>query len=126
MRISDWSSDVCSSDLAQAMNALSLLLGAPIPEGLPKPAVFGRDQVLAAIPVGLPSDLLERRPDIMGAENSLLAANANIGAARAAFFPNISITGLFGFASTPLGGLFGSGQRLWQLDRKSTRLNSSH
>ncbi|AEC19546.1 outer membrane efflux protein [Pusillimonas sp. T7-7] len=99
---------------AQAMNALNLLLGAPIPEGLPKPAVFGRDQVLAAIPVGLPSDLLERRPDIMGAENSLLAANANIGAARAAFFPNISITGLFGFASTQLGGLFGSGQRFWQ------------
>src|SRR3546814_346063 len=50
----------------------------------------------------------------MGAENSLLAANANIGAARAAFFPNISITGLFGFASTQLGGLFGSGQRFWQ------------
>src|SRR5690606_19910933 len=99
---------------AQAHNALQLLLGSPIPAGLPEPAVFGRDQILAAIPVGLPSDLLERRPDIMGAENALLAANANIGAARAAFFPNISITGLLGFASPQLGGLFGSGQRFWQ------------
>src|SRR5690606_24817014 len=63
---------------AQAMNALSLLLGAPMPDDLPEAAVFGRDQVLAAIPVGLPSELLERRPDIMAAENSLLAANANI------------------------------------------------
>src|SRR5690606_39236467 len=99
---------------AQAKNAMQLLLGAEAPADLPQPAVFGRDQILAAIPVGLPSDLLERRPDIIGAENALLAANANIGAARAAFFPNISITGLFGFASTQLGGLFGSGQRFWQ------------
>lgn len=99
---------------AQALNALQLLLGVEIPADLPKAAVFGRGQVLAAIPVGLPSDLLERRPDIMGAENTLRAANANIGAARAAFFPNISITGLLGFASPQLGGLFGSGQRYWQ------------
>lgn len=99
---------------AQAINALNLLLGVTVPDGLPEPAVFGRDQVLADIPVGLPSELLERRPDIMAAENALLAANANIGAARAAFFPNISITGLLGFASPQLGGLFGSGQRYWQ------------
>lgn len=99
---------------AQAQNALHLLLGAALPADLPKAAVFGRDQVLAAIPVGLPSDLLERRPDIMSAENVLLSANANIGAARAAFFPNISITGLLGFASPQLGGLFSSGNRFWQ------------
>ncbi|QAA93476.1 efflux transporter outer membrane subunit [Pollutimonas thiosulfatoxidans] len=99
---------------AQAKNAMQLLLGAEAPADLPQPAVFGRDQILAAIPVGLPSDLLERRPDIIGAENALLASNANIGAARAAFFPNISITGLLGFASPQLGGLFGSGQRYWQ------------
>ncbi|PLC54146.1 multidrug transporter [Pollutimonas nitritireducens] len=99
---------------AQAFNALQLLLGTEIPQDMPQSTAFGRDQVLAAIPVGLPSDLLERRPDIMGAENALLAANANIGAARAAFFPNISITGLLGFASPQLGGLFGSGQRFWQ------------
>lgn len=98
----------------QAQNALHLLLGTEVPADLPPAAVFGRDQVLAAIPVGLPSDLLERRPDIMGAENVLLSANANIGAARAAFFPNISITGLLGFASPQLGGLFSSGNRFWQ------------
>jgi len=99
---------------AQAKNALRLLVGAEPPADLPEGAEFGRDQVLAAIPVGLPSELLERRPDIMGAENALRAANANIGAARAAFFPQISITGLLGFASPQLGGLFGSGQRFWQ------------
>lgn len=99
---------------SQAQNALQLLLGSQPPADLPPPAVFGRDQVLAAIPVGLPSELLTRRPDILGAENALLSANANVGAARAAFFPNISITGLLGFASPQLGGLFGSGQRFWQ------------
>lgn len=99
---------------SQAQNALHLLLGSQPPADLPPPAVFGRDQVLAAIPVGLPSELLTRRPDILGAENALLSANANVGAARAAFFPNISITGLLGFASPQLGGLFGSGQRFWQ------------
>lgn len=105
---------------AQAKNALQLLLGTEAPATLPEPAVFGRNQLLAAIPVGLPSDLLERRPDIMSAENALLAANANIGAARAAFFPNISITGLLGFASPQLGGLFGSGQQFWQFSPQLT------
>lgn len=99
---------------AQAFNALQLLVGAPLPDDLPEPAVFGRDQVLASIPVGLPSDLLVRRPDIIGAEHALIGANANIGAARAAFFPNISITGLLGFASPQLGGLFSGGNRYWQ------------
>lgn len=99
---------------AQALNALQLLIGAPIPDDLPAPAVFGRDQLLPSIPVGLPSDLLVRRPDIIGAEHALIGANANIGAARAAFFPNISITGLLGFASPQLGGLFSGGNRYWQ------------
>jgi multidrug efflux system outer membrane protein len=99
---------------AQAKNALQLLLGTEAPANLPKAAIFGRDQVLTAIPVGLPSELLERRPDIMAAENALRASNANIGAARAAFFPNISITGLLGFASPQLGGLFSAGNRFWQ------------
>ncbi|MFA5488456.1 MAG: efflux transporter outer membrane subunit [Candidimonas sp.] len=99
---------------AQALNALHLVLGAEIPAGLSEPAVFGRDQLMSGIPVGLPSDLLQRRPDIRAAEHGLLAANANIGAARAAFFPNISITGMLGFASTQLGGLFSSGNRFWQ------------
>ena len=99
---------------AQALNALQLLVGALLPDDLPPPAIFGRDQVLASVPVGLPSDLLIRRPDIIGAEHALIAANANIGAARAAFFPNISITGLLGFASPQLGGLFSGSNRYWQ------------
>ncbi|NYT64849.1 efflux transporter outer membrane subunit [Alcaligenaceae bacterium] len=98
---------------SQAVNALELLVGTSI-DISDAELVFGRDQLLAQIPVGLPADLLERRPDIMGAEHALLAANANIGAARAAFFPNISITGLLGFASPQLGGLFGGGNRYWQ------------
>lgn len=99
--------------LAQSRNALQLLLGAVEPPNVPKGAVFGKQQLLATIPVGLPSELLIRRPDIIGAENALLAANANIGAARAAFFPNISITGLLGFASPALGGLFSSSNHFW-------------
>lgn len=98
---------------ARAQNTLQLLAGQPLPADLPAPSVFGKDQLLAAVPVGLPSDLLVRRPDIIGAEHILMGSNANIGAARAAFFPNISITGLFGFASPALGGLFSSSQRFW-------------
>jgi len=99
---------------AQAGHALQWLLGMPLPDDLPVASAFGRDQLLAHVPPGLPSDLLTRRPDILSAEHGLRAANANIGAARAAFFPNISITGLLGFASPQLGGLFGSGNRFWQ------------
>ena len=112
--------DSASADLAsfsrqrtQALNLLVLLVGQPLPDNLPQPAAFIRDQVLTSIPVGLPSDLLIRRPDIRGAENNLLAANANIGAARAAFFPTISLTGAFGTASQSLGGLFKAGSTAW-------------
>jgi len=112
--------DSASADLAQlarvraqSINALTVLVGTPLPADLPSPAEFGRDQLLATVPAGLPSELLERRPDIMAAENQLLAANANIGAARAAFFPTISLTGMLGFASTSMGSLFEGGQRAW-------------
>lgn len=112
--------DSASADLAQlarmraqATNALTVLVGVPLPDNLPPPAEFGRDQLLAQVPAGLPSDLLGRRPDIMAAENSLKSANANIGAARAAFFPTISLTGFLGVASPSLGTLFHGGQGAW-------------
>jgi multidrug efflux system outer membrane protein len=69
--------------------------------------------LLTDIPAGLPSDLLTRRPDIMEAEANLLAANANIGAARAAFFPQVTLTGSVGTLSPTLGGLFKAGSAAW-------------
>ena len=72
---------------AQAENALVLLIGQPLPADLPPPAGLGNQAILTDIPAGLPSDLLVRRPDIQQAEATLRSANANIGAARAAFFP---------------------------------------
>jgi multidrug efflux system outer membrane protein len=68
---------------------------------------------LSELPAGLPSDLLINRPDIRAAEQQLIGANANIGAARAAFFPRISLTGSVGSASTELSGLFKSGSFGW-------------
>jgi NodT family efflux transporter outer membrane factor (OMF) lipoprotein len=84
-------------------NALVLLLGQGLPADLPSAA--GLPQ-LPGLPVGVPSEVLLERPDIRAAEQQLVAANANIGAARAAFFPRISLTGNAGFASTELGSLF--------------------
>lgn len=98
-------------------NALTLLVGQPLPAGwLPTtPAVQLLDQAVMAaeLPAGLPSELLARRPDIRGAEQQLRAANANIGAARAAFFPRISLTAGFGSSSSELSGLFKAGSFGW-------------
>jgi multidrug efflux system outer membrane protein len=74
---------------------------------------FDDGAVLAGLPPGLPSSLLTRRPDLMAAEHRLRAAHANIGAARAAFFPRIALTGTWGTASAELDGLFDSGSRAW-------------
>ncbi|WP_042299554.1 efflux transporter outer membrane subunit [Paraburkholderia kururiensis] len=98
---------------AQAENALVLLIGEPLPADLPQGLPLGAQNLLTDIPAGLPSDLLARRPDIMEAEETLLAANANIGAARAAFFPKISLTSTFGTESLTLGGLFKAGTAAW-------------
>jgi multidrug efflux system outer membrane protein len=99
--------------LAQAGNALVLLIGQPLPVDLPLPGPFDEPHVMADIPPGLPSDLVQRRPDILGAEHTLKAANANIGAARAAFFPTVTLTGSVGSASPQLSQLFGSGTGQW-------------
>ena len=98
--------------IAQQENAISLLLGR-------NPGKITRDRTLAQlvlprIPSGLPSDLLERRPDIQRAEQQLIAANALIGVAKAAFFPSISLTGFLGTASTDLSDLFKGPSRTWQ------------
>jgi outer membrane protein, multidrug efflux system len=98
---------------AQAENALVLLIGEPLPAELPPGQPFNSQRLLADIPPGLPSELLARRPDIMEAEASLRAAYANIGAARAAFFPTISLTGTFGRESTQLNQLFTPQSRAW-------------
>ena len=100
-------------------NLLSLLLGQPLTAelalALPAGQGLADTPVLADVPAGLPSDLLTRRPDIRQAEQQLLAANANIGAARAAFFPRISLTASAGSASSHLSGLFQSGSYGWTL-----------
>jgi len=98
--------------LAQDQNALVLLLGAPLPAGLPDIALSAQPP-LSDLPAGLPSELLQRRPDILAAEHALRASNANIGAARAAFFPSISLTASTGTASPTLAGLFDANTSAW-------------
>jgi multidrug efflux system outer membrane protein len=90
-------------------NALTLLVGQPLPADLPAGLPLAAQQGVTDLPAGLPSDLLTRRPDVRAAEQQLLAANANIGAARAAFFPRIALTANAGTASSELSGLFSSG-----------------
>ena len=99
--------------LAQAENSLVLLVGEPLPAGLPPVRPFNSTNLLAEIPAGLPSELVQRRPDILEAEHALKAANANIGAARAAFFPTITLTASVGTASSQLSQLFGPGTGFW-------------
>ncbi len=99
--------------LAQDRNALALLAGGQVDPALLPGSIAPQLLALAPPPAGLPSDVLLQRPDIMAAEHQLLAANANIGAARAAFFPSIKLTGSVGSSSGELSGLFDSGTRVW-------------
>ena len=102
---------------AQDLDEVVLLAGATLPADL-QARMMAQDGLAAPagfpdLPAGLPADLLERRPDIRAAEHTLLAANANIGAARAAFFPSVTLTGSAGTASGGLTKLFGAGTASW-------------
>ena len=106
--------------LAQDRNALALLAGGQVDADLLPDSIEPKLLALAPPPAGLPSDVLLQRPDIMAAEHQLLAANANIGAARAAFFPSITLTGSIGSGSGELSNLFDSGTRVWSFLPKIT------
>jgi multidrug efflux system outer membrane protein len=103
--------------VAQDMDELVLVVGAPLPDALitrmNAEAGLGSQPAFPDLPAGLPADLLERRPDIRAAEHALLAANANIGAARAPFFPQVTLTGEYGTASNGLNHLFHAGSSSW-------------
>jgi multidrug efflux system outer membrane protein len=99
--------------VAQDQNALVVLLGAPLPSGFVADVELDEESLLTDLPAGVPSEVLVQRPDILAAEHNLIAANADIGAARAAFFPSILLTGSYGTASTQLSGLFQQGSTAW-------------
>ncbi|HET6680801.1 MAG TPA: efflux transporter outer membrane subunit [Gemmatimonadaceae bacterium] len=98
---------------ARNENALAELVGAPIDSATPAALPLAEQLSTTTLTPGLSSELLVARPDIMAAEEQLRAARANIGAARAAFFPSISLTGNFGFSSTELDDLVGSDHQAW-------------
>jgi outer membrane protein, multidrug efflux system len=107
-------------NIAQDIDALTLLVGAPVDAGL-LPQDFDANTLgLNALPAGLPSTVLLRRPDVLQAEHQLRSASADIGAARAAFFPTISLTGSIGSASPALSGLFKSGTGAWTFTPQAT------
>lgn len=102
-----------TAQVALDRNALVLLLGSEIPPQLLQPRSLGAISALAPIPAGIPSALLQQRPDVLQAERQLQAANASIGAARAAFFPSITLTASAGNASNQLSELFAAGSGSW-------------
>ncbi|MBR4592904.1 MAG: efflux transporter outer membrane subunit [Elusimicrobiaceae bacterium] len=103
----------------QTETALAVLLGQSpreiIAQNIPRGKTLRELNLVPDVPENLPSDLLERRPDIRSAEEQLIAANADVGAARAAYFPSISLTGAAGFASNSLSHLFTGGAGIWSL-----------
>jgi multidrug efflux system outer membrane protein len=117
LRTAEASVEQYTRQVAQDLDQIVLLAGATLPDGL-QTRMLAQDGLATEVafpdlPAGLPSDLLRRRPDIRAAEHTLLAANANIGAARAAFFPSVTLTGSGGTASGGLLKLFGAGTASW-------------
>lgn len=106
--------------VAQDENALSLVMGSPVPAELLPPALSETLTAIKDVAPGLPSDVLLRRPDILQAENLLKRFNANIGAARAAFFPRITLVGSIGTGSGELSGLFEPGSFIWSFAPRIT------
>ncbi|QTT88592.1 efflux transporter outer membrane subunit [Pseudomonas chlororaphis] len=104
---------VYASQILQDRNALRLLVGSEIPDELLPGASLQSAALLVRVPDELPSSLLQRRPDVLAAEHTLKSANIDIGAARAAFFPSISLTANAGSASSALSGLFKAGSGAW-------------
>jgi multidrug efflux system outer membrane protein len=117
LRTAEASVEQYTRQAQQDLDQLVLLVGSTLPDALQTRMMaqsgLATEAAFPAIPAGLPGDLLERRPDIRAAEHTLLAANANIGAARAAFFPSVTLTGSAGTASGSLGKLFGAGTVSW-------------
>ncbi|EGS58888.1 efflux transporter outer membrane subunit [Vibrio cholerae] len=101
--------------LEQARNALRQLVGSEIPSDLPESDLLSDQSVNTSLPAGLPSDLLLHRPDILQAEQNLIAANEDIGAARAAYFPRISLTTSIGYVSQDVRNLVGSDFETWSI-----------
>jgi multidrug efflux system outer membrane protein len=106
--------------LAESENALVVLIGQPLPKDLPAGKPFRQQALLADLPAEVPSEVLQRRPDILAAEHTLIAANADIGAARAAFFPRIVLTGSGGTASATLSDLFTGPSMTWSFSPQIT------
>ena len=103
------------TQIAQAQNLLNLLVGQPVPQNLLPQQQVTRITQQSALSAGLPSDLLNNRPDVKAAEYQLSAAGANIGAAKAQLYPTISLTGSAGYASTDLSNLFKAGNVGWSI-----------
>lgn len=104
---------VLDRERAAAHNLLQSLLGAPMPEDLPPGRTLEDQDVDGNLAAGVPAEVLLSRPDVIAAEQRLIASNANVGAARAAFLPKILLTGVFGTASRALSGLFMAGSKAW-------------
>ena len=103
---------ILQQQIEQTENQITLLLGLN-PAGIARKSSFDENVLPPEVPAGLPSSLLERRPDVRAAEQNLIAANADIGIAKAAYFPRLSLSGLLGGQSTQLSSLFGGPNSAW-------------